>query len=224
MLLCTPDSVLKLIGIGAAGADHLSNTRPAVQIASRAIEDYLETVLPQQTQTDFYDNSRANFRWDITTPERLRLVSSFVQGDAVVRYSTDGMPLRSATDGEVLDPSYYITNKEQGIVQLLAKLPNQRVGIYSGISVTYTSGFDVDNVDGELLTDLPGWMVDAAMTLAVYLLKILPANAAQRTASIRGQKPGMLEQEAGRMAQSMIVGYARPRVNLRYPAWNLVAP
>lgn len=211
MILCPPAKVVQLLGVTASSTPN-ENIVSALQLASRAVEQLVGTEFSARSQTDFFTLPRSAAH---STPSSLRLTNGYAVSP-VVRYATDGLPLRSKDDGVLLDASDYMLNETDGVVALFTLLPDT----YSGLSVTYASGFDTDPSKPEELAGLPDWVGDAAAAVAAYTLKIIPFGAAQRTATIKGSKPGQMEREVFQFASRLVLSHCRRRANLQFPAWH----
>ena len=221
MLLCSPNDVVSALGIGASEAV-LGNILPAIRVASETICRLIDTNFLYQKQFDIFQNKGRRYRTDTSTPQ-LRLTNSYVNlGTVEVRYSADGLPLRSNTQGVLLTADDYMVNPQTGVITLLANI-EPYAPVFYGISVTYESGFEANGADERApLNELPGWVGQAAVALSAYTHKILPINTSQRSASAKGAKVGAMEKEVSRLAASLVNSYIRPRVNLQFPEMTQV--
>ena len=217
MLLARPEKVLELLGVGTSTTT-LSNVGTAIAVASRRIEQLIDTEFEFKNKTDYFQTSGLPFKHDIGTLQQFRLSSGYVQPIGLtVRYAEVNAPLFLSISGTVLAATQYMVDYVKGTVACFTAL---NLG-YSTLSVTYDSGFDADPSDEGQLLDLPAWVGDAAAALSVYILKILPSNPANRT-SIKGQVVLRNDRLVVQYAESLVAPYIRPRGNLEFASRTVV--
>lgn len=211
MLLADPKRILELLGVGAS-AEPIEKVKAFVEIASRRIEQILETEVELKIRTDFFSTNGLPFKNDLKTPQQLRLSSMFVQGTTTVRRSISGEMLYVDTDGIALLNTDFILDPQRGVVTLVKPI---NLG-HSTLSVTYTAGFEADPAQDNKLGELPGWTEEATTSLAIYLLKILPSTPANR---VNGKARVALQNErlVAQYAESLVSPFLRARGHLEFP-------
>ena len=101
MLLTRPEKVLELLGVGTSTIT-INNVSSTIAVASRRIEQLIDTEFEFKNKTDYFNTSGLPFKHDTATLQQFRLSSGYVQPNGlVVRQSevnTPPLPLFLPTD------------------------------------------------------------------------------------------------------------------------------
>jgi hypothetical protein len=206
VLLTTPEKVLQLYGVGIS-APTQANVQPAIMLASARIQAMLETNFNLERRTDYFDILSAS------KVIKCRLENSHLTTDTVVvRYSVDGYALTSETSGELFGEINFSVDRKQGVVTLYNVPALGR----EGLSITYTSGFEVNASDTRYLDSPPEWLSDAAAAISTYVLKEMPSTPANKT-NVKGQAIANNNKQTLKFSESLVNPYLRPRANLIWP-------
>lgn len=176
MRLATAQQVLTLMSVqNSTGTEAAANL--ALDLSYPIVESLLDTRLLLTDYVDYFNYGTLRSAYVNPYPATLSLASRFVAASPaiVVRESIDDQPLRTASDGVVVDPADYFVNESTGELVLLRA---HRRGL-STVSVAYRAGFS-DN--GSQINDpaLPAWLVTGAVTAAVHVLNTHPSTPANR--------------------------------------------
>jgi hypothetical protein len=168
--------VVSLLGIPANDGSN-GNAKTALDVVSPLIENKVGTRLSRFDYLDFFSCKTPRYQTSFV-PIILRLDAGYILSDSFeLRGSSDGKPLRTDTDGEVIDPEDYLLDAQRGVVTLLRQPAADGVSV---VLAKYTAGFDQDS-DGLLEDDTaPAWMAEAAKTMAMKLIQMNPANVVNK--------------------------------------------
>lgn len=205
MRLAAPSDVLKVMGI-VENTGSLVNAETALDLSYPICENLLESTFEQERVTDFFDIIRGELC--------LRTKNRFLDPvTVVVRRSTDGEPLITAADGDLVDPSEYMLNTELGTITFREQ---QRIGA-SMISVAYESGLGTSDDDDNVL-EAPQWLKECSISVAVHVLNTFPSSPANR----KDKTLVNVSAEIRHLASQLLNSRKRPRMTVTFPVVSLI--
>ncbi len=208
MRAATAEEVLEVVGLhGTTGSR--ASAGAALSNTYALLESFLETQLAEGEAVDYFSVSTFDFTKGVV---RLRLTNRFVTG-VVVRASSDGTRLMSTTAGEIVDDADIQVDTEAGIVT-----------VYGGFT-TGPRRLSVSYAFGGAVTDdtvaVPGWVKDAAVSLAVVYLNTYPSNPGNRKQATVGTVADVLYA----LLRERIGNKARDRATVSWPEmYQLIPP
>jgi len=172
MRLATPEAVLNVLGIQISSGS-LATAGAALDATFALVETALDTDLPSNSRTDYFDLTR----YEKVDPI-LRLSCGFVSKDdaLVVRQTESGSPLVGSF-GTVIPDTEYTVDYERGTVSLIGSY-------YAGkksLSVAYTAGFAVED-DEVTLAGIPDGLKQGGLMRAVTFMLTNPVNVTKEKA------------------------------------------
>ena len=196
MRLATPSAVLAVLNIQSSTGS-LASAESALDATVSLLEGRLDTQFGLASRLDHF------FLSDSPRMRKLRLTASFIR-KVVVTVNSAG----SFSGGTVLPSTDYFVDVSRGVITLVSPIG------YVYVSVSYTSGFDVDPANPTIAVGAPDTLVEAHKCLACSAMQLNPANVAKDkakalgTASIDGYQ---------QQAYRAIEPYVRPRSSCVWP-------
>lgn len=133
----------------------------------------------------------------------LALGHGFVTGTPVVQVATTYAGL---ADGEVIAAENYKLDAEKGGIVLIST--SDLVGQF--VRVTYSAGFEPDDVDEELFANVPEWLQLAATKLGMAGLIEVAPDLAGNNSGEAGRKPEEIRKTAYRMIEKKMRYFPSP--------------
>ncbi len=208
MRLVSPDLVLEALGI-AAQAGSLQVAGAALDAVTEKLAGSLEVRFNEATAVDYYDVFANTAKGGST----FRLTYGYVS-EVVVRATPDNVLPADEANGVIVPPTDYVVHAVDGTVTMMRRPPYG----YRALGVTYNVGWAVKSAT-KLPVDLPEWMRQAALRMAVYLMQTNPTTIAKdKTRFMADIGLG----SAANVYRALVCNHLRPRAGMALPDYNEV--
>jgi hypothetical protein len=202
MKLATKEEVLARMNLGGTASKDAA-VESALDASTTIIENILGTPLSATDRVDYFDLHISPY--SKATVFEFNLEQGFVDGDALIFYSADGLPISDVSTLVPLDVAYVIPN----IVTGLITVTDTPLAGTSTVAIKYSAGFN------EGSTGIPSWMKEAAISSAVYVLHTQAATHNKK--DLQDMTPALT-----RILRMQINSHVRPRGRGYYPSRSTV--
>lgn len=192
MLLVSPESVLRLMGVSTSLGDSVESVEQVLHVVTEALAGALDTPLAFNARKDFFNYMPSKYETEYR-PQLLILEQGFLQSTPAVYVGATGQVEQGTLLTEGTD---YTVDSKLGTVRLLYRPPSG----YSTTVVSYSAGFS-----GEDDITIPDWLCAAALREAVS--QVQSTQIGYNKKEMR-DKSGFLD----RAAKRMLDDHYRPRV------------